>query len=618
MSAFGRRYDRAALSDITNRSGQHQHVNYSYSPHPQGSYKHDDAGCRMDTADSEAQLAANVMRNQYRPHIKCLEMQGSSEPSELNCRYNARTEKNIVDSRGAHSWLDANPEVYKMMQTSLELLMSRSRKVHPPNLPDSTYGGELNKVTNSQVHGIAQPSDVHKMVQTPLEMEMLMSQSRNVWPPNLLGSTYGGESASVASPQVDGIDDDLPPPNLNSTDMRGTEHVSGNGRAITPTSSHDTAQTAMEAQIHQLEQEAYCSVLRAFKAQSDTITWEKEGLITELREELRVSDEEHRQLLNRINNDDFTRSISEWRSKGRFDARAPNNPKPVYDPLSIHTTSARKRQKTSQPLTASPAPSPPMHSQQVAAPTHPSSSTATKEVPPGPIGKRLKTGQKVPGGSAVKSMSSSEGLSARRPHLNRYFPSCPAAELSQAQTVNPLIGRKAMNRWPDDNNFYEVVISDYNQETGLYALVHDMNTSNETWEWVDLKKMGQEDIRWQEDGSGIDPVMYLQSHGAQTRGAGKSTSHGGPKPVPGRRISFQKNVSKKDFLPPQNVDETRSYNNINIFHTGSLIKVVKKIFSVTNPDPLEVEWAKKALQDQERSLVGAITRLAEASDVASG
>jgi len=46
-----------------------------------------------------------------------------------------------------------------MMQTSLELLMSRSRKIHPPNLPDCTYGGELQKVTNSQVHGIAQPSD---------------------------------------------------------------------------------------------------------------------------------------------------------------------------------------------------------------------------------------------------------------------------------------------------------------------------------------------------------------------------------------------------------------------------------------------------------------------------
>ncbi|GKV34578.1 hypothetical protein SLEP1_g42941 [Rubroshorea leprosula] len=57
----------------------------------------------------------------------------------------------------------------------------------------------------------------------------------------------------------------------------------------------------MEAQIHQLEQEAYCAVLRAFRAQFDAITWEKEGLITELRKELRVSDDEHRELLSKVN-----------------------------------------------------------------------------------------------------------------------------------------------------------------------------------------------------------------------------------------------------------------------------------------------------------------------------
>ena len=32
-------------------------------------------------------------------------------------------------------------------------------------------------------------------------------------------------------------------------------------------------ETDMETQIHQLEQEAYSSVLRAFKAQADLITW---------------------------------------------------------------------------------------------------------------------------------------------------------------------------------------------------------------------------------------------------------------------------------------------------------------------------------------------------------
>ena len=33
---------------------------------------------------------------------------------------------------------------------------------------------------------------------------------------------------------------------------------------------------------------------------------------------------------------------------------------------------------------------------------------------------------------------------------------------AEAATQDPLIGRKVMTRWPDDNNFYEAVISSYN------------------------------------------------------------------------------------------------------------------------------------------------------------
>lgn len=36
---------------------------------------------------------------------------------------------------------------------------------------------------------------------------------------------------------------------------------------------------------------------------------DKEGLITELRKELRVSDDEHREMLVRVNNDDIIRRI---------------------------------------------------------------------------------------------------------------------------------------------------------------------------------------------------------------------------------------------------------------------------------------------------------------------
>ncbi|KAG8049539.1 hypothetical protein GUJ93_ZPchr0009g415 [Zizania palustris] len=413
-----------------------------------------------------------------------------------------------------------------------------------------------------------------------------------------------------------GTDDDLPPPYPNSRGIRGSGRVSGNGRAIVAASSYPRAHTDMETQIHQLEQEAYCSVLRAFKAQSDAITWEKESLITELRKELRVSDEDHRELLNRVNNDDIIRSIREWRSSRGPQAKLPTNPQPLHDLAPSPTTSGRKRQKTSQSFPALPAQPSIMHSQQLSmlAPP-PSSSTAKKGLPSGPKGKKTKPGQKVPGGSSVKGMSSSAGPSGRGPHMNRNLPGGLASfEPSEAQRINPLINRKVMSRWPEDNSFYEATITDYNPKMDLYALAYDMNTANESWEWVDLKQMGPEDIRWQGD----DPGIYQGGRGAPGIGGKKTLSRAGPTPASARGRGFSKNAPRKDFPASQNGVGKRSSDDIDILHTESLIKEVERVFSVSNPDPLEVEKAKKALKEQEQSLIDAIARLAEASDGESG
>ena len=35
-------------------------------------------------------------------------------------------------------------------------------------------------------------------------------------------------------------------------------------------------------------------------------------------------------------------------------------------------------------------------------------------------------------------------------------------ELDRDNCSDPLIGRKVWTRWPEDNNFYEAVISDFN------------------------------------------------------------------------------------------------------------------------------------------------------------
>nr|GMC79409.1 protein EMSY-LIKE 3-like isoform X1 [Ipomoea batatas]GMC84348.1 protein EMSY-LIKE 3-like isoform X1 [Ipomoea batatas]GMC90291.1 protein EMSY-LIKE 3-like isoform X1 [Ipomoea batatas] len=175
-----------------------------------------------------------------------------------------------------------------------------------------------------------------------------------------------------------GTDDDLPQSQYNRAPTRS---IVGNGRSNVGSAIYQRMHSDMEAQIHNLEQEAYGAVLRAFKAQSDALTWEKEGLITELRKELRVSDDEHRDLLTKVNADDLIQRIREWRK--------------------------------------------------------------------------------------LAGLGSSSTLRSR----------------------DPLVGRKVMTRWPEDTNFYEAVISDYNPVDGRHALVYDVNTPNETWEWVDLKEV---------------------------------------------------------------------------------------------------------------------------------
>lgn len=82
-------------------------------------------------------------------------------------------------------------------------------------------------------------------------------------------------------------------------------------------------------------------------------------------------------------------------------------------------------------------------------------------------------------------------------------------------SYDPLIGRKVWTRWPDDNSFYEAVITDYNPIEvypsvlcmwtfflfmnflsyiyvifqGRHALVYDIGTDSETWEWVNLSEV---------------------------------------------------------------------------------------------------------------------------------
>nr|XP_011468053.1 PREDICTED: protein EMSY-LIKE 1 isoform X2 [Fragaria vesca subsp. vesca] len=365
-----------------------------------------------------------------------------------------------------------------------------------------------------------------------------------------------------------GTDDDLPPSPQYRIPRRG--QFAGIERSAVGSISFARRCTDMEAQIHYLEQEAYCAVLRAFKAQSDAITWEKESLITELRKELRVSDDEHRELLGRVNSDDIISKIREWRTTGGPQAARFGASQPVYDLVSSPTVSAsRKKQKTSQ------------------------------------------SGQAFPGLSSMKSMQYHSTVPSLSRQLTSRSSTGPLAISEPAEASRyDLIGKTVWMRWPADNSFYEAHITDYNPNDGRHALIYDKNTANETFEWVDFKEISREDIRWEGEELGLS---HQGNHGSgQGRRVKKSTNHGGP--VTGRGRGHIKPQSKKQLLPSQNGLANKLPDDLELVNTDSLVKEVERVFNASNPDPFELEKARKMLKDHEQALVDAIERLAYASD----
>lgn len=229
----------------------------------------------------------------------------------------------------------------------------------------------------------------------------------------------------------------------------------------------------------------------------------------------------------------------------------------------------------------------------------------------GSKGKKHKPAQVLPSTSSMKPMQHPSSVpTGRGQPVNRVSSSNRVGDPSEAATFDPLIGRKVRTRWPDDNNFYAAVITDYNPAEGRHALVYDIGTSNETWEWVNLSEISPEDIQWEGDDPGIS---HRGGYGGSIGGFKRSVCHDGL-PGGGRGRGMTKSQSKKDFPFSQNGIGNKPPDDIQILHTDSLIKEVERVFSANHPDPVEMDKAKKVLKEHEQALIDAIQKLAALSE----
>jgi hypothetical protein len=194
--------------------------------------------------------------------------------------------------------------------------------------------------------------------------------------------------------------------------------------------------------------------------------------MSDLRKELRVTEEQHWMILGEV--DDVLREY--WPGGGASSrmllaAAAAGSTAAVMDG-NANTLQSRKKQKTTEPVG-----SPFVESAAIAA-----ASTGGGWTQGGVSTKR--------GGGGVGAPRAKKAAA-----LKPVFASQPGV-LGFDIPVDNWLGRRVKTRWPDDTCFYEAVITRYDRERGLHALVYDMDTLDETWEWVNLKDMNKNDLLW--------------------------------------------------------------------------------------------------------------------------
>ncbi|KAG2323168.1 hypothetical protein Bca52824_016381 [Brassica carinata] len=83
---------------------------------------------------------------------------------------------------------------------------------------------------------------------------------------------------------------------------------------------------------------------------------------------------------------------------------------------------------------------------------------------------------------------------------------------------------------------------------GHHALVYDINTANETWEWVDLKEIPPQDIRWEGEENGVSLNARGHGGGRMAHGSRRTLGNGGGL----GRVPMMMSQPRRDHLIAQN------------------------------------------------------------------
>ncbi|BBN19423.1 hypothetical protein MPTK1_8g10600 [Marchantia polymorpha subsp. ruderalis] len=335
-----------------------------------------------------------------------------------------------------------------------------------------------------------------------------------------------------------------------------------------------------DTDLAMLELEAYTAVLRAFGAQPTALTWSKERIMCDLRKELRISEEQHRQLAKELEARQLQGSLDISPSATISDMHlAINSLRPASSTGIPHL---RTKSNISHVLGP--------QASDVVAPhqkllSQPSLETARSQTggrgknlrlmtPPSNLQRRCSLSS---GNPTTRLMSG--GTSSSKSHLKledrNEGPNLQLWQNFQKVSTHfkgpdkPSMGQKVQRWWPDEKKFYDAVIVEYDEESGKHALAYDMRTPQQSIEWVDLKAIPRF-VRYVEEPPVSILGVNLKSPIPRGRGRGRTkviSGHGRAKwlmrtPASGLGIGREDSLSegnarKKDATVDINVRKGR-------------------------------------------------------------
>ncbi|WZZ42295.1 hypothetical protein YC2023_038554 [Brassica napus] len=154
----------------------------------------------------------------------------------------------------------------------------------------------------------------------------------------------------------------------------------------------------------------------------------------------------------------------------------------------------------------------------------------------------------------------------------------PREEL-EAQKITMILDQVREREREDENYSLPHFTDERNPEavmfvaaTGRHALVYDINAINETWEWVDLKEIPPEDIRWDEKRI-VGVALNTGPGSGSIRGNRRNQGH------IGRGRGPRIHQPRREFLPPPTQQNGGGGgDDIELFNTDLLVKEVRFLY----------------------------------------